>query len=1474
VADKKLNTTNDPFETSSPSLLKAGIALTPFAAGVGISVSGLLRDGIIAPRASAISDTIQSVVTPSRAPPRPSYNDHLVFMQNARNRGMFKDSGIVAAQSAWATTMSFADPFAVSKLPKPARDLINLPQNQVIDALEHLATYEDKITTRLFSKFRRNFNALSKQGTLRSFSPVTNLTFDTLEDLRGMSLSTGLEARIKGMSGGGVFTSDFYSRPGFIEEGLGMHRISFGIAGKKIEFNLPKSSGGVLVEGMSQSSRRIAPSIGIINPLTKGLEEVSREEFFLRELETSIISDIHGGRIKTQAQVNKAINKLYERVFASLENIPNITPEMRTYAQQRYQDIRGQAIDLVTEAEHRKVAGTGYSQAMRPVTQEEMAQAMEKHGLFAGTGGEGLSKGRVQKINIAEEHLFPRAVSWSRKPESAIRAFELTQDSQKAIAASRYARFRDYEVASARANPLVSPHLKALYVNPEVHAEFLQKNLMMGEGEVIGRMGLQDLIEHQFIRTKHLNIVAGKDFGQFVKDVQAQKFKVGDVIGWDQSGDVITMQKNMKLLNAVGNRTKARGDFATLYFSDIRRLENNAKWFGDFKGLMRLTRDGFLEQQARRLTKNDEMLRDLDVIVSMDELRKDPAKYSKQILTSMTESVRARGALPPGTLSADVAMRPRHYAGLLEEAAMKGGAFNPEQYTRAAMKLASELNFTQAEFGSAFGAAPTVLGKEVASKLTFEAVGNVPGYAEAMAKGLAGGIAQVSYGGPEELRGAGKLGSLEPRAFEILRGEGFTGEIGPQLQKEFVQRMIATNPDTYDVHHALTKTLASMKGMEKPSLGENIFKVAQEYKDPKFKENFQSFIERGGGWLDPGKGMHSLYIPGPETALAMKPYETAGGIKTTGALANIYHGLVESAGRMYTDIEPASIADVKRDFAEIAKEIHKQQAPGGKGMGAYMRGKLTGSRFFTGVSAEDTGFRAKSLFEVGLSEEYAKKMFSEMRETSMYNATQLAEMEKRFMTGGTIGGVIARHPFIDDFSMQQILFRRAQTKEAQIVIPEKSIDIKLKGIEQEHRINLGPLVGMAGDKDSDIYSAMLVSPNSEEIIRKNIMATDSEYAQRYAQHQVRYQMMKAGKPEIEALPTIQNMIGEARALATTPEWVPKLSVQMNQAKSAIRRFGPEGAKAADAQALLTWMEQTPIGGKHLSAQQAYTGELSTMMQQLSQGLEQRDITAVREVINDIMQGNKVSENLLKGNVELEDASVKAINATYGREVIKGSISGPDINSALETIMSSMNQYKTSGALREEQLLFGRGSGIKNSEISEVIGMARSGFARAGKVFSNVSSAFQATRNTMGVLGRKMIKNAKPVGIGFAAMLGIGAILSTPDELVGPGAAHIPHGKINMNVRKAADRVDPEDLHPSVRGVGVPHAPNMLRQRTATIAPRSYSKNMYIRGTASRNNNISGMIARTGNITGNRNINVNIMDQRSSLNPHVIANKIA
>ena len=64
---------------------------------------------------------------------------------------------------------------------------------------------------------------------------------------------------------------------------------------------------------------------------------------------------------------------------------------------------------------------------------------------------------------------------------------------------------------------------------------------------------------------------------------------------------------------------------------------------------------------------------------------------------------------------------------------------------------------------------------------------------------------------------------------------------------------------------------------------------------------------------------------------------------------------------------------------------------------------------------------------------------------------------------------------------------------------------------------------------------------------------------------------------------------------------------------------------------------------------------------------------------------------------------------------------------------------------------------------------------------------------------------------------------------------------------------------------------MLRQQTAMMSPPSTSRSVTVRGSTSGDPTAS--LITLGRMAGNRGVNVNLQDNRSSLNPHVFANKM-
>jgi hypothetical protein len=741
-----------------------------------------------------------------------------------------------------------------------------------------------------------------------------------------------------------------------------------------------------------------------------------------------------------------------------------------------------------------------------------------------------------------------------------------------------------------------------------------------------------------------------------------------------------------------------------------------------------------------------------------------------------------------------------------------------------------------------------------------------------MFRGFASGAAAFSFGGPAIE--VGGLGSLEPRAFEILGGPAWKG-IGPSLSEEFMGRLAITQPEKMRTHQQLGYTLESFVGQLKGPQPGTVFEAAQGYN----ASRMQALMEQGSFMIRPGKGQRDIYVPSAkvlsEEALSgLRQFETAGGTKVRTELGSIYHDIAAKASQFATgDIK---VEQYQKDVEVLANRIRQQWAPFGKGAGSLARGKVAGSTFLRGMTASALGEESviREANVVGVSREAFETMTRQMIDSGFEEAG-IQEMAQRFRTGGRVGGVISRHPFIGEFSLQPILFQEAKgAGPTDILIPEVGVNVRAevaaRGLATEKRITLGPLVGMAGDKDADLYSALLVSPDNEKLIRRSMMTTDNEFAQRYVQHQIRMQLFKPKAASDIGLTTIEKMVGDVEKLGAGQRWIAPLSIQLSTAKEALATRG-KGAGAADARFLLEWLEQTPISAKHMSAQEAAGGGLSSMMETITSALETRNEVRLNEAIKGIVANDAMSSAMLTGNVTLTEGAEeisRIMDVNIGRN-----IAGIDINTASHELMRTLSDHHANGGIRAYERLAGRGSRIKFTEIPEMIAKgAVKGMGLAEGSWAKVSAAMSASSNTLGQIGRGIIKHHKAIGLGFAGSIALSSVLSSPRETLGPGSAMIPNAKMMMSPGKAANRMSPETVAPPQQSIGRPTPPSRLIQQQARIAPGGTpSRRINIRARAESFVNTDGI---AGQVAGlGMNTSVQLKDNRSSLLPHEIANKV-
>lgn len=1460
-----------PENKDNGSLLRSAIVATPAVAGVGIGIRGLIREGIAQPRASSVSKAMATLrKIEATRPGQINMADHLEFLRGHAN--YFRAEGAEVARQAWVQAMATANPLAREELMTFTKNIRSLPAHQVYSAIENtMLAQESNLAQSIYRRFRFNTAQLVEHHTLTGMIPTfMDVAVGELGAPGTRALEPELQTIIrrveKELGVQGETLASWYSRPGWAAEGLGSYQFTFRAPTGAITMTVPIAQKGVLSAGELQQTRYIAPDVWIYNAKQEAVQKMTRQEYLLSEFERRIVPEIKAGKLEG-FQIEKAIRDLNTEVIGSLENIVNAPADIRTQALRTYERIRGQQVEVMIRD----------ADKIRRATEDELANLVSMHPeLYGGTSPTAIAQGRLSRLDLSQYTMVPEAADWSRRLEQGYREYELTEEARRAMftdpSLQRYQRYRKYETAASRELEAVMtrPHLKTMYVDPERHAALLQQ-LHLGEGEALARRGLHDIMQFQAVKSAHL-VNIRSDLMDAVKQGMIPHLEEGEIIGTTAEGDFFKYSKNMRLLKGIENRSRNRGDYLSLFYMDTRRLESNDKIFQDIKALVRLKDDEQFARAAQRFSTNFAITDNLDMIASMDELKKDTGKHTRQIISSLGEVFEKRSVYGPGPAQ-DFWRDPEEMVKLWRKAAVTGERYSHKRFVQEAMSFAMrEGELTPKEFQAVFGAVPTVLGETTTEELVQAATGaSAKRYLKALQAGIAGGIAKVAYSEPAFLTGAGAMGSLEPRALDILYA-GPLGQFGKELAEEFTERLRVTTPEKLLVHQELTKTLKSAVGAAKPTALAATWDVAARGYE---REAFQTWIERGGGWIKPGKGMHAIYVPGATALRTMLPQQIEEQ-KIYGWLSDTYHQLAKDASKLHTEYDRITSEEYLKRLERAMGDVHRHWAPAGKGMGAVTRGKMLGSRFLRGVS-QAGGWASTDPFVAGITERYFKEMQREMLATGLYDSKRLREMATRFQAGEEIGGMVARHPFIGEFSIQPMRFRKIEgVGRAEIVLPEIGADIAVKGSPGPKRITIGPLVGFSGDKDADIYSAILLSPDAEAKARHATMELDSEFTQRYTQHQVRYQMLKAKRAaaDVSEMTIRERMIADIRKLGTTQRWVPQLSLELSAAKRALAAHG-QGMAAADARMLLEWLEQTPISAKHLSALELREGGLGALMEEITSSLQlrgERGANRLERVVRGIMSSDTEAEKLLERGIELEMESAEELSRIMGRDVDR-TIKGVEVQKAVKELFTSMDKFEASGAAKMAERMAARGGRIKLHEIPELAARsATSIFESPRGMFSGVSRATTAASNLAGAVGRGILKHHKPIGLGFAGSVALAAALSTPDETVGPGLP-LSSIRMNMNVAKAASRVKPEDVMPSQQTLGKPTVPAMMAGQRAMIGGPGPSRQVTVKARANYMVNSGQVAGELSGISGRYRTNINIRDHRSSLNKHAIANKL-
>ena len=206
-----------------------------------------------------------------------------------------------------------------------------------------MAGPQTDFTSRVYRRFYRNLEVLRGQTGPMSFiganKPLLRTGYSSVPATMQREVSA-ITSMFKGAEPTYLWKSE--------QLGVWNTRIPIG-GGQDISLLVPRVEKGMLTEGVSQQTRYIAPGIGIFDPVSGELEKMSRSDYLLREIRESVVPDIKSGALKTQKEINRAVQEAKRRTIQTLENVPNLPLEQQTPAMKDYIRTRGQAIDVLVQ---------------------------------------------------------------------------------------------------------------------------------------------------------------------------------------------------------------------------------------------------------------------------------------------------------------------------------------------------------------------------------------------------------------------------------------------------------------------------------------------------------------------------------------------------------------------------------------------------------------------------------------------------------------------------------------------------------------------------------------------------------------------------------------------------------------------------------------------------------------------------------------------------------------------------------------------------------------------------------------------------------------------------------------------------------------------------------------------------------------------------------------------------------------------
>lgn len=1017
--------------------------------------------------------------------------------------------------------------------------------------------------------------------------------------------------------------------------------------------------------------------------------------------------------------------------------------------------------------------------------------------------------------------------------------------------------------APTSAEAYTAPQLIAFYAKPERLESGPLAEKMFAEEAVISRKAAPMMEYERTVQKKIslekgfrtnktlLQALEGKKVGELVK---GKGFGAEDFLGTEYGTG-----KELWVQGAGGSRAEIIGaqltgeNQATVFLRERHRLSDDKWWkffSEDVKSLGKQADDVRMREIAKAAGIGTQVAgQDLEAIVSGKLVgRNQMALMNQQIeaLSMLTSNKIDKKALTlrQRLLANEFMIDPAHY--LKVDRLMGEHIADAEfQIQKNMVGLAKKFGFNQEELDLTFGLTGRERLKELVASgdLTLREAAHIhraPGVI-GLFKGRLGDLAFEG--------GAGGTGKFEQTGFRLL---AMKGEEGKRFAAEMATRLKGKN-ELIPANRMMASALNEIEFADKIA---NIAGKAPIDERTLAQMTPEDLLRQEGRYVTLGQnikafgGAKKLYIPGTQEAPGMMlPTITQRGQRIP---SEVGRGLEQLRGLMAKGAAEEEI--------EVAAEKLRSSIVQQTEAQASATGKVLGSRYLTGIR-QTAAQTAKSGGAFRISPRTANRMFEDLIERAQNTEQKtFLEMQKRKLLddGEELIGGIWRHPTSGPESFQFARYTVDHNLSDELIAaPYQMGEVVLGG--KRKKVDISAMVGMKGDFDKDMFNIAAISDRDtvKRLTSKMKNEVQEGYTSYLFNHYAMQDLIDQRKGPVKALVDMsrQEALEQgARNLTTAKIATPQVNLALQKLKLGLQYSAP---KEYRPMAELFWhLEEAAIGGKHGALQ----GEL---YQNIAHAVQQKDTSMMESVIKRLMgekdltisgkitgpSGDLVSQTMKYSPTEWANQAMSAASAASedvefaykSARAVKGT-TPQDLSSLI-----SMYYKRRTGSLDVAQSLMQ----------SKAYGM--SGFTE--KTNRVLRMAGTKTKAILGALN----KAKAPALIGAA--IGAGIMLSAPSisgAIMAPREG--PAGGKNLNSI---------DLGPPT-GVGVnpPEPRIMASPKVYDMSGIKQSSRANIRMSMPDMERSGGDFMRNaGALANGGNVRIRTVDDRSTLSPQRLANKI-